>query len=195
MNPDDERQWVARAADDPAAFTRLYTHYFPRLYAYARYRVETEHEAEEVVAETFLKVVEALDRFEWRHPRSFAAWVFRIAYHVLVDRTRRAQRVQTETFAGLPHLVSRDILPDEAAVRAEEFAHLHRLLATLSPRRQEIISLRFFAGLRNHEIAHVLGIDERTVAAHLCRGLEELYQKYRDASIGTRQGETRECAG
>jgi RNA polymerase sigma-70 factor (ECF subfamily) len=195
MNPDEERDWVARAADEPAAFTRLYTHYFPRLYAYARYRVETVQEAEEVVAETFLKVVEAIDRFQWRHTQSFAAWIFRIAHHVLIDHARRAQRVQSEPFADLPHLISREILPDEAAVRAEEFAHLHRLLATLTPRRQEIITLRFFGGLRNQEIAHVLAIDERTVSAHLCRGLEELHQKYRDAFIGTRQGETHECAG
>lgn len=195
MNPDDERRWVARAIDDPAAFTRLYSHYFPRLYAYARYRVASEQEAEEVVAETFLKVVEALDRFQWRHAQSFAAWLFRIAHHLLIDRARQARRVQSAPLADLPHLVSRELLPDEAAVRAEEFAHLHRLLGTLSPRRQEIITLRFFAGLRNHEIAHVLAIDERTVAAHLCRGLDELHQKYREAVFDTRQGEPHECAG
>jgi RNA polymerase sigma-70 factor (ECF subfamily) len=195
MNPDDEREWVARAARDPAAFARLYTHYFPRLYAYARYRVDTEQEAEEVVAETFLKVVEALDRFRWRHARSFAAWLFRIAHNVLIDGARRTQRVYSEPLADLPHLVSRDILPDEAAVRAEEFAHLRRLLATLSPRRQEVITLRFFGGLRNREIADVLEIDERTVAAHLCRGLEELHRKYRNSSFVTTQGATRECAG
>jgi RNA polymerase sigma-70 factor, ECF subfamily len=195
MTPDDERHWVARAAGDPAAFTRLYLHYFPRLYAYARYRVEAEHEAEEVVAETFLKVVETLDRFQWRHTQSFAAWLFRIAHNALIDRARRAQRVQSVPLADMPHLISQMILPDEAAVRAEEFAHLHRLLATLSPRRQEIITLRFFGGLRNQEIAHVLEIDERTVAAHLCRGLEDLHQRYRDTSIDTRQGATHECAG
>jgi RNA polymerase sigma-70 factor (ECF subfamily) len=150
MNPDDERQWIARAAHDPAAFTRLYAHYFPRLYAYARYRVATEQEAEEVV--------EALDRFQWRHPRSFGAWLFHIAHHVLIDRARRDQRVQIETFADLSHMASREILPDESAIRAEEFTRLHRLLATLSLRRQEIITLRFFGGLRNREIAQVLAI-------------------------------------
>jgi RNA polymerase sigma-70 factor (ECF subfamily) len=195
MNPDDERHWVARAAGDPAAFSLLYTHYFPRLYAYARYRVGEEHEAEEVVAETFLKVAETLDRFQWRHSQSFAAWLFRIARNVLIDRARRAGRVQSVPLADMPHLVSQAILPDEAIVRAEEFARLHRLLATLSPRRQEIITLRFFGGLRNQEIAHVLEIDERTVAAHLCRGLEDMHQKYLDASIDTREGATHECAG
>ena len=195
MNPDDERHWVERAARDPTAFAQLYNHYFPRLYAYARYRTAGDHEAEEVVAETFLKVVETLDRFRWRHTQSFAAWVFRIAHNVLIDRAHHQGRVQSVPLADVPHLVSHTVLPDDAAVRTEEFAHLHHLVATLSPRRQEIITLRFFGGLRNQEIAHVLGIDERTVAAHLCRGLEDLHRKYRDASTGTREGATHECAG
>jgi RNA polymerase sigma factor (sigma-70 family) len=52
------------------------------------------------------------------------------------------------------------------------------MIETLSPRRQEIIRLRFFAGLRNQEIAAVLGLDERTISAHLCRALEDLQAKY-----------------
>jgi DNA-directed RNA polymerase specialized sigma24 family protein len=44
----------------------------------------------------------------------------------------------------------------------------------LSPRRQEVVTLRFYGGLRNREIARVLGLDERTVAAHLCRAIQDL---------------------
>src|SRR5689334_3677569 len=134
MTPDDERDCVKRAATDADAFARLYSHYFPRVYAYARYRVEGEHDAEEAVSEIFLKVVERMDRFQWRHAQSFAAWVFRIARNVLIDRARRAQRAAAVPLTAMPDLVSRAILPDQAAVDAEEVAALHRLLATLSPR-------------------------------------------------------------
>ena len=193
MDPDTERQRLAQASRDPAAFTQLYEHYFPRLYAYARYRVDEEHEAEEVVAETFLKVVERLDRFEWRHGQSFAGWLFRIARNVVIDRARRERRTGTVALDEQVGLPSSGTSPDDAAVRGEDFAHLHQLLATLSPRRQEIITLRFFAGLRNQEIAQVLGLDERTVAAHLCRGLEDLHQRYLTAGF-RQEGAIHECA-
>lgn len=195
MSPDDERHWIARAATDPTAFSTLYTHYFPRVYAYVRFRIGEEQEAEEVVAETFLKVVETIDRFQWRHAQSFAAWLFRIARNTLIDHARRAQRIQSVPLADTQPLVSEAISPDEAAMRAEEVAGLYRLLATLSPRRQEIITLRFFGGLRNQEIAQVLEVDERTVAAHICRGLEDLHERYRDASVDTNEGATHERAG
>ena len=56
----------------------------------------------------------------------------------------------------------------------ERFARLRGLMARLSPRRQEIVTLRFFGELPNREIARVLGLDERTVASHLCRALDDL---------------------
>jgi DNA-directed RNA polymerase specialized sigma24 family protein len=59
----------------------------------------------------------------------------------------------------------------------EQFLNLRCLIGTLSPRRQEIITLKFFGGLRNREIALMLALDERTVASHLCRGLEDLHRK------------------
>jgi len=175
----DEQRLVAAATRDPTAFAVLYQHYFPRLYAYARYRTPGVHEAEEVVADTFLKVVESLDRFRWQHDHSFAAWVFRIAHNVLVDRTRRRRRdgelVSLSELADVPG--DREPVV-ERLIQEEELARIRRLLAVLPPRRQEAITLRFFGGLRNQEIARVLGLDERTVASHLSRGLTDLHRAY-----------------
>jgi DNA-directed RNA polymerase specialized sigma24 family protein len=38
--------------------------------------------------------------------------------------------------------------------------------------------LKFYGGLRNSEIAAVLGLDERSVASHLCRALDDLHRSY-----------------
>lgn len=63
-------------------------------------------------------------------------------------------------------------------IRKEKFARLYQMVETLSPRRQEVITLRFFGELKNQEIAKILDLDERTVASHLCRGIEDLQHKY-----------------
>ena len=52
---------------------------------------------------------------------------------------------------------------------------MHRMIARLPERRREIITLRFYGELRNQEIAEVLGLDVRTVASHLSRGLRDLH--------------------
>ncbi|MEZ4672398.1 MAG: sigma-70 family RNA polymerase sigma factor [Anaerolineae bacterium] len=176
--PDEERILISQLAQNPNAFRQLYQHYFPRVFAYVAYRVGTKQEAEDLTATTFMKVIEAISRFEYRRDRSFALWIFRIAHNEVQQFYRLRQRRPTVLLDDVPEIASVDFLPDEAFARKEQFVRLQHMLATLTPRRQEIISLRFFAGLRNQEIAAVLALDERTVASHLCRALEDLKQLF-----------------
>ncbi len=181
-----ERDLVARARGDLEAFRRLYRHYFPRVYAYIGYRVGREQDTEDLTAETFLKAMEGLSGFRWRGEGSFAAWLFRIA-HNLVSNFYRAGQKAPEPIPpeALPDLQSLDGLPADALARKELLANLRRLIGTLSPRQQEIVTLRFFGGLRNKEIAALLELDERTVAAYLSRGVHRLQDRYEEMTVET----------
>jgi RNA polymerase sigma-70 factor (ECF subfamily) len=176
-----ERKLVEQARDNPDAFRELYRHYFPRVYAYVAYRVGRVWDAEDLTANIFVKVVESLERFEWRGEGSFAAWIFRIAYSEVSQFYR--QRREHLSLDELPDIQSSALSPDQMVLRKEQFARLRARIGTLSPRRQEIITLRFFGGLRNQEIAAVLGLDERTVASHLSRALEDLQRKVNDEEV------------
>ncbi len=179
MDHVNEKELLENARHDLSAFKELYALYFPRIYAYINYRIGRVQDAEDLVANTFLKATERLGQYEWRGNGSFAAWLFRIAHDLVIDTYRRDGKIpESLSMNELPEIKSDSVLPDDAALRKEEFAYLRQLLATLSPRRQEIITLKFFGGLRNKEISGILGLDERTVASHLCRGLEDLHGKY-----------------
>jgi len=191
MNHESEKELLENALSDLSAFNELYALYFPRIYAYINYRVGGVQDAEDIVASTFLKATERLGQFEWRGDGSFAAWLFSIAHDLVVDSYRRDGKVpDSVSIDELPDIRSDSVLPDDAALRNEEFEYLRQLIGTLSPRRQEIITLRFFGGLRNKEIAGILGLDERTVASHLCRGLEDLHRKYLIAYVQPRKEDT-----
>ena len=179
MDDVDEKELLENARHDLSAFKELYALYFPRIYAYINYRIGRVQDAEDLVANTFLKATERLGQYEWRGNGSFAAWLFRIAHDLVIDTYRRDGKIpESLSMNELPEIKPDSVLPDDAALRKEEFVFLRQLLATLSPRRQEIITLKFFGGLRNKEISGILGLDERTVASHLCRGLEDLHGKY-----------------
>lgn len=187
MNTDQEKEWLARALEDPQAFKRLYDHYFPRLYAYVSYRVGRVQDTEDLVAEVFLKAIEKIDSFEWRHMNSFAAWLFSIAHNLISNFLRQEQRGQIISLDEFPSLQASTLLPEDVVLQKEKFQNLRRLISTLTPRQQEIITFRFFGGLRNQEIAEILGIDERTVAAHLCRGLKTMHRKYINEFVSTKE--------
>jgi RNA polymerase sigma-70 factor, ECF subfamily len=175
---DEEQSLIAQVSRNPEAFSSLYQHYYPRIFAYVAYRVGSKQEAEDLTAAIFIKVIESIDRFEYRAPGAFATWLFRIAHNEVQQFYRTLYRREIVPLDDLPDIESADLLPDEAFARKEQFARLRGALISLSPRRQEIITLRFFGGLRNNEIAAVLALDERTVASHLYRGLEDLKQFY-----------------
>jgi len=191
LDSKQERMLVKKAQRDPTAFQELYNYYFPRVYAYVIYRVGRVQDTEDLVADTFLKVIERLDEFQWRGEGSFAAWLFRIAHNLVSDFYRRGRGPEESVpLEELPELASSTLLPADAVLQKEKFAYLRRLIGTLSPRRQEIITLKFFGGLRNKEIAVLLELDERTVASHLCRGLEDLHRKYVNEFVQTKEGDS-----
>ena len=180
MTLEQEYEYIQQAQKDLRAFMHLYDHYFPRIHAYVCYRVHNSQDAEDLIADTFFKAIRKLGSFKWRNEGSFAAWLFCIAHNLIVDyyRQREWTVLSLETSDSLTKPTSQASLPEVVLTQQETFRQVRALIATLSPRRQEVITLKFFGGLRNHEIANILGLDERTVASHLSRGLRDLERRY-----------------
>ncbi len=183
LSPEEEYFYLTQVKEKPDAIRPLYRHYFPRIFAYVACRVTSKQDTEDLTSEIFLKMVASIDGFEYRGAGSFAGWIFQIANNTVKQFYRADERWQTTLIDALPELHSTDPLPDEAFSRKERLRWLQSALETLTPRRREIIMLRFASGLRNQEIAGVLGLDERTVASHLCRALEDLQQQYQQEEI------------
>lgn len=163
---------------DRKAIAQLYDELFPGVYAYARMRLPTPADAEDVVSETFLAVVKRLSDFTWRHAGSFRAWVFQIARNQIADFYRRNGRASMVSLAEAPSaLVSEPSSLETSLISSETRKSLRMKIGELSPRRQEVVLMRYFGGLRNKEIAVALGLDERTVAAHLSRALAALQEE------------------
>lgn len=184
LSADEERDLIADTRQNPNAFRVLYRAYFPRVYGYVAYRVGRVQDAEDVTSAIFTKVIEALDTFEHRGEGSFAAWVFRIAHNEVQQFYRNAAHTQEIALDELPDIHGSSLQPDEAYIQQERFMRLRMMLRSLSQRRQEILTLRFLGGLRNQEIAKIIGLDERTVASHISRGLADLQTKYQQKDLG-----------
>lgn len=176
---EEEKELIACAQQDIAVFQKVYRLYFPRVYAYVGYHAGRTQDIEDLVAETFLKAINHLGTFKWQGEGSFAAWIFRIARNIVNDFYRRNQRSQKVIqMEELPEMEANTLLPVDIVAQKEKFIYLRKLIDTLSPRPKEILTLKFFGGLRNLEIAELLQLDERTVAAHLCRGIKKLHGKF-----------------
>jgi RNA polymerase sigma-70 factor, ECF subfamily len=194
LSPERERALINKVQKnrDTAAFQELYDHYFPKLFAYVGYRIGRKQDIEDLVADTFLRTIEGIDHFNWRGKGSFAAWLFTIARN-LISNYYKQRRSEDDALPleDIPQLEASTLLPLDAVLQKQRLAQMRRLINSLSPRQQEIVTLKFFGELQNREIAVLLELDERTVASHLCRGLRELHHKYMAESVRTAERDSR----
>jgi RNA polymerase sigma-70 factor (ECF subfamily) len=90
------RKLVDRAQKgDRSALEELYLIHFDRIYSYLHVSVGNRHDAEDLTTQTFLKMLESIERFRWQSA-PFSAWLFRIAHHLAMDHFRARRRVQPE---------------------------------------------------------------------------------------------------
>jgi len=167
-----------------AFFAEQYGEYLPRVLNYVRLRVEGEDLAQELTAQTFER---ALSRMHTLRDRgAFGGWLFRIARSIVAGHYRRRRPVVSLESVGEHATVEATITPGPEArvVEFQEVEALKEALQHLSEREQEIIRLRFVAGLTNRAIAKLMGLREGNVAVILFRALRKLRQTLGEAGYG-----------
>ena len=155
-------------------FAEQYGEYLPRVLNYVRLRVDSEDLAQELTAQTFERALSRLHTL--RDRGAFGGWLFRIARSIVAGHYRRRRPVVSLENVGEHAAVETAAEPGPEAqiVASQEVEALKEALHHLAEREQEIIRLRFVAGLTNRAIARVMGLREGNVAVILFRALRKL---------------------
>jgi len=164
-------------------FAGLYRQYLPRVLNYVRLRVGDEALAQDLTAETFERAFAR--RSQLRDADAFAGWLFRIARNEVAQHFRRqnarGKHLGLDAAFGVP---DGDPLPEEEAVRRQELADLLGAVGGLAEREQEILRLKFVAGLTNRAIGKVLRLREGNVAVILYRTMRKLRSRLTSGDQG-----------
>lgn len=170
-----KRKGVEGGEPLPHDFESWYADHRASVYRYVRFRVSSRAAAEDVTSEVFLKALRSLDRYDPDRaaPRT---WLLRIARNAVTDHLRSLRRRGSlhVSLDRVPDLVADIPSADERVVRQERIQKLLNGAATLRQSDQEILSLRYGAGLDNGEIAETLDITPNAVAVRLHRALKRL---------------------
>ncbi|MFN8374721.1 MAG: RNA polymerase sigma factor [Anaerolineae bacterium] len=129
--------------------------------------------AEDLVQETFLRVMHAIQHYQY--PRPFKPWLYAIATNIARDTFKRAENRRAADMPDDEHLVS-DERPEEALVEGDEERIVAQALARLPEHQREVVILRYYQELSLAEIAEALDIPVGTVKSRLSIGLDRLRQ-------------------
>jgi RNA polymerase sigma-70 factor (ECF subfamily) len=167
------RVLVARAQrGDRAALEDLYLLHFDRVYSYLHMSVGSRHDAEDLTTQTFMKMLEAIRRFEWRSV-PFSAWLLRIAHNLAMDHFRANRRWQPEE--DVPESADgEECSAEEQALASLGEARVLTLIERLSPEQRQVLTLKFVYRFSNSEVAAILGKTEGAVKSLQHRALASL---------------------
>jgi RNA polymerase sigma-70 factor (ECF subfamily) len=174
-----ESRLIELARSDPAAFAALYRRYLRRVYRYLLIYADREEDTADLTQHVFLRVLEALSGYSDRGV-PFAAWLFRIARNAATDAYRRRRKAIPWEHVPEALLPPASWDPLAASIRREALNELRVLVARLDPEKQEMLALRFAAGLTSAEIGSIVGKSEAAVKRQLSRTIASLRRAFRD---------------
>jgi RNA polymerase sigma-70 factor (ECF subfamily) len=150
-----------------------YSEYAGEVYNYLRFHLPSADAAEDITAETFLKVFRAARSFDPARA-SARVWIFSVARNALHDFARRTRVRRHVSLGALRDLACDAPSPEERLIWEEEVAAVLEAVASLEPGDREIVSLRYGSNFSTAVIAEVLGIREAAVRTRLWRALKRL---------------------
>lgn len=148
---------------EPAAVAAIYDAFADPIFRYVSFRVRSPEDAEDLTDQVFLKMIEALPAYDDRGA-PFAAWLYRIARNLLVDRYRRAGR---DAVALHESLEARGAGSDPFASAAGSLDRqaLREAMGTLTEEQRQVVVLRFVEGWDVDEVAAAMGRKPNAVHA------------------------------
>jgi RNA polymerase sigma-70 factor (ECF subfamily) len=178
----DDAMVAALRRGDEAAFAQLVDRYHAALLRLALTFVHDRAVAEEVVQETWVAVLQGIDRFESRS--SLKTWVYRILSNKAKTRAERERRtvpfsslaaegenasVEPDRFLGpndrwAGHWAAPprrwDQIPEDRLLAKETLTFLQAAIDTLPPAQRQVLTLRDVEGWSAEEVCAALDVSE-----------------------------------
>ena len=177
---------LARDGREPA-YRELIGRYQRPVFSLIYRLVRDREKAEDLTQDTFIKVLNAIDRYNPEY--KFSSWIFKIAHNTGLDHLRRKQpdtlsldgsphaRTAAETEASMITPESRGETPEQFTENRELGSEIDTALGTLRAEYRTAIVLCHVEGRPYEEIAEIMDVPLGTVKTYIHRGRKELMQK------------------
>ena len=167
-----------------AAFEELVRHYDQAVLRLAMHLTGSEHEAQDIYQEAFLKAYKSVGNF--RFECSFYTWIYRIVTNLCLDHLRKKQvRKEDAPVAVDAQGESYDVLaqvpdgrsganPERDLMRRELGTRISHALEKLTPRERMVFELKHYQGLKLRTVGEILQTTEDTAKNTLFRATQKL---------------------
>ena len=170
-----------RRMTQPVNWDTVYTLELPRIYNFFLYKIGDREFAQDLTAITF----ERAWKFQFGYRNAIASpstWLFGIARNVLKEHLRKNKTIEQK----IDPISQSDELPSNVDVeqviqQQQDKERLRKIILELPEREQDLIALKYGAGLTNRAIAEITELTESNVGSILHRTVINLRKKWDDS--------------
>ncbi len=188
MDRETEVELIGRLSErDVSAFDVVYDQFRARLYSFLVRLSRSRDVAEDLLEETWIRLVEHADRL--KPDTRLGPWLFTVARNLYFSYCR-SRTVEDERVAGLMGLSSTGAArpsPFEEAAAGELERRVERALAAMPPHYREVLLLMLVEDLTRAEMAEVCGVTPETLRQRILRARAMMAQEL-DAGKVRRRG-------
>lgn len=162
----------------PVDWDQVFTEELPRVFNFFLYKTSDQDTAQDLTAATFERAWRTRSRYR-QVLSSPTTWLFGFARNVLKEHLRKCSKTD-QSLEKLNEDGSLQAGMDvESSVQSQmDKEYLQNLLLELPDREQDLIALKYGAGLTNREIAKVAGLSESNVGTILHRTVNRLRREW-----------------
>ena len=169
----DEELALRYVGGDNKAFDELLARNQSKLFTYIMFVVRDQELANDLLQDTFVKVITKLQEGKYTDSGKFSYWVTRIAHNVIMDWYRMQKNehiVEPTEDNDLSNLNENSVIDtgiESEIVNSQIMTDVKRMMDKLPTAQREVVYMRFYQDLSFKEIAEVTGVSINTALGRM----------------------------
>jgi RNA polymerase sigma-70 factor (ECF subfamily) len=159
------------------AFSKIYDVYFTPIYRYLYFQTKTREDGEDLTQKVFLKAFGNLKNNNSKIEKP-NCYFFKIARNILIDYWRKRKEIflaNEDQFQKIPDQ-EENIMAKIS--KEEDIKRMKKNIKKLSPKKRQVMVLKYLCDLKNKEIAEILKIKEDAVRQNQSKAIKFLRKNY-----------------
>ena len=156
---------------DNSSFEVLLNRHKNRVFAFIMSKIKNKDLSEDILQDTYVKVVNSLQKGKYNEEGKFLPWVMRIAHNLVIDHFRKQKKMQmirsNNDFDIFDVIKDSKINADEKLIKDQIFSDLNSLIDKLPSDQKEVLKMRYYEELSFKKIAEYFDISINTALGRM----------------------------
>ena len=176
---------------DNTSFETLLMRHKSRVFAFIMSKIRNKDLSEDIFQDTFIKVINSLQRGKYNEEGKFLPWMMRIAHNMVIDHFRKESKMKnirtTDEFNIFDVISNGNRAQDEEMIRKRVHADLNKLIQDLPEDQMEVLRMRYFEDMSFKKISEITGVSINTALGRMRYALINLRNLTKQKNIDLSQ--------